>query len=47
MPGINGFDVLVMFKDNPRFLNVPIVAYTVHTAEIHLAQEDGFDKLHQ
>lgn len=43
MPGISGFDVLKQLKSDPRFQQVPVIAYTVHISEIHKAHEYGFD----
>lgn len=43
MPGMNGYQVLEKMKADPRFTNVPIVAYTVHTNEIQNASQQGFD----
>lgn len=42
MPGKNGYDVLDMLKHEPRFANVPVVAYTVHVSEINTAFRLGF-----
>ncbi len=43
MPMLNGFQILDQLKNNPDFLNVPIVAYTVHVSEMHVAHQHGFD----
>lgn len=43
MPQDNGFDVLKKLRANPMFSHVPIIAYTVHVSEIHVAYEHGFD----
>lgn len=43
MPGINDYDVLKTIKSDARFQNVPVVAYTVHVSEIHVASQMGFD----
>ncbi len=43
MPHIDGYELLAMFKADPRFHNTPIVAYTVHISEIHEARLRGFD----
>jgi CheY-like chemotaxis protein len=42
MPGLNGYDVLEIFKADPRFHSVPVVAYTVHVSEITEAYTHGF-----
>ncbi|HEX2907003.1 MAG TPA: response regulator [Phototrophicaceae bacterium] len=42
MPGMDGFSVLDMLRNDPRFQNVPVVAYTVHNSEINVAFEQGF-----
>ena len=42
MPGLNGFDVLEKLHSDPRFQDIPIVAYTVHTSEIDMAAQQGF-----
>lgn len=42
MPDINGYEVLEILK-NELGLRMPIVAYSVHTSEIHTARELGFD----
>src|SRR6266545_3556658 len=33
-PNGNGFELLKSLKSNPRFTDIPIVAYSVHTSEI-------------
>ncbi|MCU0464572.1 MAG: response regulator [Anaerolineae bacterium] len=43
MPGMNGFDVRKRLKADPRFVHVPLVAYTVHVSEMNVANEAGFD----
>lgn len=42
MPGKSGFDVFEMLKQDERFANVPIVAYTVHISEMHVVHQYGF-----
>ncbi|GIK64888.1 MAG: hypothetical protein BroJett018_26820 [Chloroflexota bacterium] len=42
MPGLNGYEVLEIIKANPRFDQVPVVAYTVHVSEITVAHQLGF-----
>ncbi len=42
MPGMNGYDVLALIKADSRFQNVPVVACTVHVAEINTAHQNGF-----
>lgn len=42
MPGLNGYEVLEIIKANPRFSEVPVVAYTVHVSEITVAHKLGF-----
>ena len=43
MPNVNNFDLLAELKGQEQLLNVPIVAYTVHTSEIDVARQAGFD----
>ena len=43
MPQLTGYDLLSVFKTHNRFGGVPVVAYTVHTSEINIAREMGFD----
>ena len=43
MPMLNGFQVLDRLKNHPDFVNVPIIAYTVHVSEMHVAHQHGFD----
>ena len=43
MPDIDGYQVLQKLKADSRFASVPIVAYTVHVSEVHVAYENGFD----
>jgi CheY-like chemotaxis protein len=42
MPGINGYDMLKIFKADARFGKVPVVAYTVHVSEVNVANQLGF-----
>src|SRR5690349_2198993 len=41
MPKRNGYEVLQILRDYA--IHAPIVAYTVHTSEIGVAKEIGFD----
>lgn len=43
MPNVDGFQVLRRFKADARFNAVPVIAYTVHISEIHVAHASGFD----
>lgn len=45
MPGANGYDVLKILQADPRFNNVPVVAYTVHVSELNTAYHLGFHSL--
>lgn len=42
MPERSGYEVLQDLKADDRFANTPIVAYTIHSSEIHTAMELGF-----
>ena len=42
MPQINGYMVLERIQNNPRFANVPVVAYTTHTSHLNDAKRAGF-----
>lgn len=42
MPGLNGYEVLSLLKGMPQFQQVPVVAYTVHLAEVNNARQLGF-----
>lgn len=42
LPNYSGFDVLKALQDDPRLIQVPIVAYTVHTSEANEARAAGF-----
>jgi two-component system, cell cycle response regulator DivK len=39
----SGFEMLQDIKANPRWVGVPVVAYTVHVSEIDVARRAGFD----
>jgi two-component system chemotaxis sensor kinase CheA len=41
MPGLNGYDVLRMLKDDLG-VDAPVVACTVHTSQIDIARTKGF-----
>ncbi|MEP6986122.1 MAG: response regulator [Chloroflexota bacterium] len=41
-PNGNGFELLKHLKSNPRFADIPIVAYSVHTSEIDRVRRAGF-----
>ncbi|GAB4544343.1 MAG: hypothetical protein OHK0023_00990 [Anaerolineae bacterium] len=43
MPGLNGYDVLKIIRDHPRFGRVPVVAYTVHVSELNQVKTQGFN----
>jgi twitching motility two-component system response regulator PilH len=42
MPYIDGYEALDMFKANPTWQNVPVVACTVHVSEFHAARDKPF-----
>lgn len=42
MPYINGYTILKTLRDSPVTATVPVVASSVHTAEIREAQQAGF-----
>ena len=42
MPKIDGYEMLAILKDDLR-VSSPIIAYSVHTAEMTTARELGFD----
>jgi CheY-like chemotaxis protein len=42
MPALNGYDVLAQIKARADLRHVPVVAYTVNTAEINTARQLGF-----
>lgn len=43
LPNVDGYQVLHKLKNDARFHNIPIVAYTVHVSEIQVAHQQGFD----
>jgi two-component system, cell cycle response regulator DivK len=43
MPGLNGYDVLKMLKNDPRFEGIPVVACTVNLHEMQHTHKMGFD----
>ena len=42
MPGTNGYAVLKMLQNNFRFMNVPVVACTVHISQMNKGKAAGF-----
>lgn len=42
-PNHNGFDLLRQLRQDTRFKEVPIIAYSVHTSEIDVVRRAGFD----
>src|SRR5579859_7467828 len=42
MPGLTGYDVIEKLQADPRFEQVPVVAYTVHVSEMDVAAQRGF-----
>jgi CheY-like chemotaxis protein len=42
MPITNGYDTLSILNGDPRFDNVPVVAYTTHISHMNEALEAGF-----
>ncbi len=42
-PNYNGFDLLPYLREQPPLEGAPIVAYTVHTSELEVVQNAGFD----
>ncbi len=42
MPHLTGYEVLEALQAEPRFQDVPVVAYTVHVSEINEARRRGF-----
>ena len=42
MPGLNGYDILKLLKENQRMIDVPVVAYSVHTGQFTDARAAGF-----
>ncbi len=43
MPEIDGFEVIKMLRTNGHFSNVPIIAHSVHSSQINLAHNSGFN----
>ena len=43
MPGRNGYDVLKLLRENPRYKNTPIVAYTTHEELLDETASTNFD----
>ncbi len=43
MPGLNGYEVLDLLRDDAEFDGVPIVAYTTHLSHMNNARNAGFD----
>ena len=43
MPDLDGYEVLQLLKSAPHLEGVPIVAHTVHVAELPNARDMGFD----
>jgi two-component system, cell cycle response regulator DivK len=43
LPNTSGYEVLELLRNDERFTNVPLVAYTVHVSEINVALRQGFD----
>ncbi len=42
MPITNGYDALAILNADPRFSDVPVVAYTTHISHMNEALEAGF-----
>jgi len=42
MPQNNGYKVLELIRNNPKFDGVPTVAYTTHTSHLNQAKRAGF-----
>lgn len=42
-PAGDGFQILELLKATPRFQNVPVIAYSVHTSELDVVRRAGFD----
>lgn len=42
LPGLNGYDVLQRIRALPKYAQVPVVAYTAHSAEMSYARNAGF-----
>lgn len=45
MPKNNGYAVLEMLRNNDKYDDVPIIAYTTHTSHLNQARDAGFDSL--
>lgn len=43
MPGLNGYEVLDVLRNDDEFNGVPIVAYTTHLSHMNNARTAGFD----
>lgn len=43
MPGLNGYEVLDLLRDDAEFDGVPVVAYTTHLSHMNNARDAGFD----
>ena len=42
MPGTNGYQIFQKLRADPRFNDIPVIVYSVHTSEINTARELGF-----
>jgi two-component system, cell cycle response regulator DivK len=42
IPGTSGYEVLAFIRNHPKFRNVPIIAHSVHSSEMHVARDAGF-----
>ena len=42
MPQSNGYTVLQLIQNNPKFDNIPVVAYTTHISHLNGARRAGF-----
>ena len=42
LPGTHGYQIFQYLRADPRFKNIPVVVYSVHTSEINAARELGF-----
>lgn len=43
MPEIDGFDVLKILRADPHFSNIPIIAHSVHSSQIKMVHDSGFN----
>lgn len=43
MPGMNGYELLDILRQDYGVVDIPIVAYTVHVTEVAEARRVGFD----